>query len=151
MLARFVKKAILQKGWAGHTISRKETATRLDSLLTQHLTLQAAYRQAASTNNDSALKEGFERVAKRGRLDAGKLAETILSCGGCPARKGDEDFCGTLADVADMEYAFGTAVQDQRREEHHMRTQAVLAWLADNSEDRLEFIRGAVRSRRGKP
>ena len=146
MLTRFVKSAILKKGWAGRTLSREATVAELDSVLQQHLTLQAAYSRAAEGCQDAGQLKELGQIGKRARLDAGKLAETILSCGGCPARESNHGKHHSVPEIADMERAFAEVLRRQRNLEHQMRTRAVLTRLAESSEERLVFIRGMVRA-----
>ena len=47
MKVKELKAAILKKGWAGRTLSRAETARRLNPLIKAHMALNHAYDCAA--------------------------------------------------------------------------------------------------------
>ncbi len=148
------KEAILQRGWAGKTISRSETVDRLNPLLLQFLKLNHNYQYVIRTHSNDAVTEALERVQKTARADVGKLNETILSCGGSPENGTNlepEDFdLGTddidmLYQLADLETEFKEALVHERQEiEHQMRTRGILEALTSNSEERLNLINGLI-------
>ncbi len=149
MRLKSIKEAVLRKGWAGRTLSCADTAARLNPLLRDHVALNRAYDRAADTCPDAHIAEKLTGLQKKARVDVGKLSETVLSCG-APAYSGverepEEVLHTSLLDVADLERAFGEALEHERKLEHQMRTQAVLQRLVRHSEERLEFARGAVR------
>jgi len=79
-----IKEAILNRGWAGKTITRAETVERLNPILLQFLKLNHNYQYVIRSHSDSALTDALKRVQKTARADVGKLSETVLSCGGTP-------------------------------------------------------------------
>lgn len=149
MQLREIKAAVLRKGWAGRTLSRAETAERLNPLLRQHIALNRAWDLALSASEDPDLEASSAALLKTSRMDVDKLSETVLSCG-AEAHAGlekDPPPAGPapLLDVVELEGAYAEALNDERQVEHRMRTRAVLARLEENTQARLEHARGAVR------
>ena len=152
MQLREIKAAVLRKGWAGRTLSRAETAERLNPLLRQHIALTRAWDLALSASEDPDLEASSAALLKTSRMDVDKLSETVLSCG-AEAHAGlekDPPPAGPapLLDVVELEGAYAEALNDERQVEHRMRTRAVLARLEENTQARLEHARGAVRKLR---
>ena len=153
-----VKKLLLQKGWAGRTISRQETIDRLNPLIEQHMALNHAYNYviAACSEQDITVHlAGFQKVA---RVDVGKLMETVFSCGWV-AYNGvdmepedftlDEDDVEMLFQLRDQEQTFHDAFAEEESLEHQMRTRAILTLLQTNSQERLDYLKvNTIRRRR---
>lgn len=145
-----IKETLLQRGWAGKTITRAETVNRLNPLLLQFLKLNHYYQNAIRSHGDAAVTDALERVQKSARVDVGKLSETILSCGGSPENGTDlepgdfevtADDVEMLAELRDLESAFNDALTEERQEiEHQMRTRGILEALKSNSTERLELL-----------
>lgn len=145
-----IKEAILQRGWAGNTISRAETVERLNPLILQLLKLNHNYEYVIRTHSDTAVCEALKRVQKAARADVGKLSETVLSCGGSPENGTNlepEDFnLGTdelemLSQLEDLETEFNQAVTHERQDvEHQMRTRGILEAVKSNSTERIELL-----------
>lgn len=145
-----IKEALLQRGWAGKTISRAETAERLNPLIHQLLKLNHNYQYVIRSHSDSAVCEALKRVQKASRADVGKLSETVLSCGASPENGTDlepQDFnlgndeIEMLYQLEDLETEFNEAVTDERQNvEHQMRTRAILEAVKSNSTERLELL-----------
>ncbi len=152
-----LKEAFLQKGWAGRTISRAETIERLNPVLEQLLGLMHAYQYVIDHIGDPALAERLEALQKTLRADAGKLSETILSCGGVSYtgvdlesdqfNLGDTDEA-MLFNVLDQEQAFQAMIGEEKDVEHQIRTRAILGVVAQNSDERLTFLKEHTRHRR---
>ena len=152
MQLKEIKAAVLKKGWAGRTLSRSETAERLNPLLGQHIALNRAWDLALTSCKDPDLAAASAALLKTSRMDADKLSETVLSCGAI-ARAGVQrdplpSGPAPLLDVVELEGAYLEALKEERQAEHRMRTRAVLARLEKNAETRLEHARGAVRKLR---
>jgi len=149
-----IKEVLLNRGWAGETLSRSETVERLDPLIRQHIELNRYYRSVIQSHEAPAVTEALERVQKTARADVGKLSETIHSCGGTPCNGTDlkpEDFAlegglaETLSQLKTLETEFHDALVHERREvEHQMRTRGILEALASNSQDRFDLLNGLL-------
>jgi len=144
-----IKELLLQKGWAGRTISRDETVDRLNPIIrimTEMMHRYAGVREAASAEE----RPDIERVMKTLRADIGKVAETVFSCGGT-AYSGTEleadEFAGGddgWTSLRDAEDVLAASLREQQNVEHRMRTRAILAKVAENHEDRMKLIRSHV-------
>jgi len=145
-----IKEALLNRGWAGKTITRAETVERLNPLVRQFLRLNHNYQYVIRSHADSAVTKALKRVQKTARADVGKLSETILSCGGTPENGTDmkaddvdlgDDDVGMLRQLRDLETDLNDAVGREREEiEHQMRTRGILDALKSNSAERLELL-----------
>lgn len=145
-----IKELLLQKGWAGKTISRQETVERLNPLIRQLIELNYTYDAAARATTMPELSAGIMKHQKISRADVGKLAETVFSCGGT-AYNGTElepqDYAanGEDREIIDTlirhEQEMLGSLEAESEIEHQMRTRAILSVLKKNGEDRLEFLR----------
>lgn len=141
-----IKELLLQKGWAGRTISREETIERLNPIMrimTEMLHLYAAVRRGV----DADVRREVDAVMKTLRTDIGKVAETVFSSGGT-AYSGTElepdDFApgeDGWKSLRDAEDVLAAALGEEQDVEHEMRTRAILAKVAANHEDRMKLIR----------
>jgi len=150
---------IFRKGRMGRTISRAETAERLNPILEQHVWLNHYYRRAVERLDDRALAEHFAEEARTARSDVSKLNETILSAGHTPPFSGtdidpdeidlsDEGNYGLLYDLLDAEQELHDAIKAEDDIEHQMRTRAILGVVKTNSERRLSALKDATEGRR---
>ncbi len=144
-----IKEALLNRGWAGKTLSRSETVDRLNPLIRQHIELNHHYGAAIRHCDDERVVDVLERLQKTARADVGKLSETILSSGGTPYNGTDlspKDFTleGSLSDLFeelhDLETAFNDGLAEEIDLEHQMRTRGVLEAVKSNSQDRLNAL-----------
>jgi hypothetical protein len=145
-----IKEAILNRGWAGKTITRAKTVERLNPLLLQFLKLNHNYQYVIRSHSDSAVTEALKRVQKTARADVGKLSETILSCGGTPENGTDleptdfnlgNDELDMLYQLEDLETEFNETLARERNEiKHQIRTRGILEAVKSNSEERLELL-----------
>jgi hypothetical protein len=145
-----IKEAILNRGWAGKTITRAETVERLNPLILQFLKLNHNYQYVIRTHSDTAATEALQRVQKTARADVGKLSETVLSCGGTPENGTDleaddfnlgDDELDMLYQLEDLETEFNETIERQLDEvEHQMRTRGILEAVRSNSRERLELL-----------
>ena len=149
-----IKKALLNRGWTGKTLSRSETVDRLNPLLHQHIELNHHYGAAIRYCDDDRVVDVLERLQKTARADVGKLSETILSCGGSPYNGTDlepSDFAleGSLLDLFEelheLETDFNEALGEEFDLEHQMRTRGVLEAVKSNSQDRLDALKALHR------
>jgi hypothetical protein len=144
-----IKEILLNRGWAGKTLSRSETVDRINPLIRQHIELNHHYEAAIRHCDDDRVADVLKRLQKTARTDVGKLSETVLSCGGSAYNGTDlspEDFTlkGSLSelfeDLHDLETDFNDAVADELDLEHQMRTRGVLEAIRSNSQDRLNAL-----------
>ncbi len=150
MRTREIKSLLLKKGWAGQTISRKATIGRVNSLLEQHVALGWLYDRADQLTDDPAALMELEALRRRVRLDLGKLAETVFSCGGVAYAGADRSASaleGTnlLAQLTGKERTLHQALLQERVIEHQMRTEAVLQHCIQSSTERLSFLNKCAR------
>jgi len=144
-----IKEVLLNRGWAGRTLSRSETVDRINPLIRQHIELNHHYSAAIRHCTDERVVDVLERLQKTARTDVGKLSETVLSCGGSAYNGTDlspEDFTlqGSLSELFeelhDHETDFNQALADELDLEHQMRTRGVLEAVKSNSQDRLNAL-----------
>ena len=153
MRVKDIKAAILKKGWAGRTLSRKETIERLNPLIQRHMALNRAYDHAIRTCPDAA--PTLDVHQKKARVDVGKLIETVFSCGGLAYNgvgMAPEAYASSEAEqlltLKERETALQETLLEECDLEHQMRTEAVLRRCIKNSEDRLNFVRQCAPKRR---
>jgi len=149
-----IKEALLNRGWAGKTLSRSETVDRLNPLIRRHIELNHHYGAAIRHCDDERVTDVLERLQKTARADVGKLSETVLSCGGTPYNGTDleaEDFTlkgsvlNLFDELHDLETDFNEALADELDLEHQMRTRGVLEAVKSNSQDRLDALKALHR------
>ena len=152
-----LKELLLNKGWAGTTMSRAETIERLNPLIRKHYELNHSYEFAINNVSSPEVSRNLTMVQKTARVDVGKLSETILSAGGVPYNGIDlepEAFHLGSTDselyrkLKDVESDFEQLIAAELEENHQIRTKAVLSVVLANSRARLEFLRGATRDQR---
>jgi hypothetical protein len=148
-----IKDLLLNKGWAGRTISRPETIERVNPII-RELIAQMHYYDSALDVLEGEARAAVEISQKTLRADIGKLCETVYSAGGVAPSGADmepEDFRidGDRASVVDAleraERAFASRVREESTVEHEMHTRAVLQVVLKNGESRLSTIRGLAR------
>lgn len=149
-----LKEALLNRGWAGNTLSRSETVDRLDPLIRQHVELNRHYDAVIRDCGDDRVVDVLERLQKTARADVGKLSETVLSCGSTPYNGTDlepDDFAleggpvMMLRRLKELETGFNDALANELDREHQMRTRGVLEAVKSNSTDRLEALSALLR------
>lgn len=149
---------IFRKGRMGRTISRAETAERVNPLLEKHVWLNHYYRYASEHLENRALAERLAAEQRTARTDVAKLSETVLSAGHVPFSGtdiepealdlGSED-AEILGQVQEAEEELHDALAAELDEiEHQMRTRAILDVVKTNSERRLKALRDATRGQR---
>ena len=152
-----LKELFLNKGWAGRTISREETAERINPIIRKHYELNHSYEHAIRTVQNRDAAETMNTLQKTARADIGKLSETVLSAGYASYNGTDldpEDFNvgsddGAIIDrLTELESEFEDLLSEELKLEHQIRTKAILAVVHRNSRARLDFLRGAAKNRR---
>ena len=152
MRLKEIKSAVLKKGWAGRTISRSETARRLNPLITAHMALNHWYNDAIARYPDQQVSQELDQLQKQARTDVGKMLEVVFSCGGVPPNGTDmkpDQFAlpnsSMLATLQGHEEAFLESLQEEKTIEHQIRTEAVINHLIASSQARLVVLRGSIR------
>lgn len=149
-----IKEALLNRGWAGQTLSRSETVERLNPLIQQHIELNHHYGAVIRDCGDERVVDVLERLQKTARTDVGKLSETVFSCGGTPPNGTElelDDFgfdggpVRMLRRLKDLETDFNDALGTELDQEHQMRTRGVLEAVRSNSTDRLDALSALLR------
>jgi len=155
MRIKDVKAALLKKGWAGRTLSRKETVDRLNPIIRDHMALNHTYNYVIQHCGNESQANLLSDIQKTARMDIGKLMETVFSCGGVAYNGVDmepEDFAPDTSDLLsalqEQETTFRDFLSAETAQEHQMRTRAVLQRLQRHSEDRLELLRTLKRQKR---
>ena len=152
-----IKDLFLNKGWAGKTLSRAETATRLNPLIRAHCALNHSHEYAVrALENREAADElaGLQRMA---RMDTGKLSEVVLSAGGTPfngTSMEPEDFNLGKSDreivqaLGKLEGEFEQLLRSEMETAHQMRTRAILSAVLTNTRTRRNYVRKLIAQRR---
>lgn len=143
-----LKELILQKGWAGTTFSRPETVARLNPITQKLIELNSAYEYAIEHLIERDVAKRLEDFQRTSRTDIAKLRESVLSCGGVP-RMGvdlddvtlDADDAGMLRQLRDMETSFLETVEAEQKENHQIRSRAILGVVNTSSQERLTYLR----------
>ena len=153
MLVKEIKSLLLKKGWAGRTISREETVSRLTPLFTTHVEQIRWYRHAESELKDKTKIALLAALQRQLRLNQGKLAETVYSCGGVVPAHLDRSalpYTGTAfwIHLVAREHSLRDQLLEEHVVDHQMRTEAVLTKCRADSEERLAFLRSCARSLR---
>lgn len=156
-----IKEALLGRGWAGKTLSRAETAERLNLLIEHQSKLNRKYGYVIRNHGDERVVDVLERLQKTSRVDVAKLSETVLSCGGTPYSGTDlqpsdfdlgDDPLTMLQHLEGLETDFHEALAHELDEvEHQMRTRGVLEAIQSNSTDRLNALEALIRKTEGQP
>jgi hypothetical protein len=138
-------KALLNKGGAGKSISRVETAERLSALMRSYNEIMYSYDAAIGFASESTA-EGLEKLARVVRDDIGKVSELILSAGGIPPSGTEiepenvsvgnsEEEC--LETLNRLERAFGDSLKAESAVRHHLRVVAGLDNTSARTSERL--------------
>ncbi len=157
-----IKELLLQKGWAGKTISRQETVERLNPLIREFIRLNHWYDAVERSTSDPDTQYGIKDFQKTARADVSKLAETVFSCGGTAYNGTDleasdfdlgSDNASMVSRLVELEQNFLKSLEAESEVEHQMRTRAILSVVAGNAQKRLDFLRERsrhlMRDRRG--
>ena len=146
-----VLRPLLNKGGAGHYISREETAERLVPLITQHNRLLQAYGYTLPRLRHDHARQRIEALMSDLRLHLAKLDEAVYSAGGkaplgTDLEPGETGRGATDAEmlfhVLGLERSYHAALTDEVDAVHHQeRTRAILGHLARGSGERLETLR----------
>src|SRR5690606_7735500 len=120
----------LNKGWAGTTLSRRETAERLNPIQRKLYEHMHAYDAAIARLSDSAVIDQLKAFQRTARIDIGKVAETILSAGAAPyngidlepATGGDRANTNeVLRDLLAAEEKLAAVLAEELKQNHQIR------------------------------
>ena len=142
-----IKSLVLNKGWAGNTITREQTAKHLNALIRPLIELMYYYDAALASGGSGSDLDEVHATMPVLRADIGKLSETIHSCGAVAYSGTDLDPGSFLVGdnswsaVRAREEKFIEALDEEKRTEHQMRTRAILGALASNANERLHILR----------
>ena len=146
---------VLNKGGAGVSASASETVAALNPIMDAHVRLLHAYEYVRQQLGAGPLADALGVHLRTARIDAGKIAETILSLGGTPISgtaiepgsiRTDGTAAQMLAGLAERETAFRDAVAASLADvPHQIRTSATLGIVRASSEARLTTVREAAR------
>lgn len=148
-----IKDLLLNKGWAGKTLSREETAARLNPVIRSHCALNHSHEYAARSLEDRDAAGKLSTLQRTARMDIGKLSEVVLSAGGVPFNGTEmepEDFnlgkCDSdiVAALRNLESDFKKLLHAELGMEHQMCTRAILDVVLKNTHVRLEYVRKLV-------
>ena len=148
-----IKDLLLNKGWAGKTLSREETAGRLNPVIRSHCALNHSHEYAVRALEDRNAAGKLSTLQRTARMDVGKLSEVVLSAGGVPFNGTEmepEDFdlgkCDSdiVTGLRNMERDFEKLLHAELDMEHQMRTRAILEVVLKNTRVRLEYVRKLV-------
>lgn len=141
----------LNKGGAGYSISRAETAERLSRHVEHASDLLRGYASALAHLRRRESAARIEEMLPYLRSDVAKLYESIYSAGGrTPSRLPDTPLAddasasdaGVFRALIDREQEFGEAVYEEIDAVHHQeRTRAILKAVGAGSNARLELLR----------
>lgn len=152
-----LKDAFLNKGWAGKTFTREKTVERINPIIRRHAELNHAYNYAINHVSQRETASELEALQKTARADVGKLSETVLSAGaasynGIELKAEDfalaEDEGEMIAELKEQEEQFQELVSDELKENHQIRTRAILSVVQANSRTRLDYLRGLAKNQR---
>lgn len=155
-----LKDLIFQKGGIGQSLSRQDTIDRLNPLIKQHMELNHAHNAVIGALSDADLGAALAAEQRIGRMDVGKLMETVFSAGGVAYNGvelepssyhlGDTDD-DMLFELLDRETALRDAVDAEFKLdglEHQIRTKAILNNVLTHSQQRLDLLKTATKRRR---
>ena len=141
-----IKELVLQKGWAGKTISRAETAKRVNELIRPLIDLLHLYNASLSASGSDSGVRDMQQAMPVLRADIGKLTETVHSCGAVAYSGTDLSTSSYSVEesnwtaVLEREIAYAGAVSEEKAIEHQIRTRAILANVVANSTHRQELV-----------
>ena len=142
-------KALLNKGGAGKSISRSETANRLCDLLQQYNRLMFTYDAAINKTGDAELATRLDGINHGVRDDVAKWSELILSNGIAPPLgtdietaeiEAEEEWSDVISVLVSREEAFSGSLKDEKRVNHGLRTVALLDNTSTNTKSRLSRL-----------
>ncbi len=152
-----IKNLFLNKGWAGKTLSRAETATRINPLIRAHCALNHSHEYAVRALENREAADELAALQRMARMDTGKLSEIVLSAGGAPfngVSMEPEDFNLGKSDreiaqaLGELEGEFEQLLRNEMETEHQMHTRAILSAVLTNTRNRRKYVRKLIMQHR---
>ena len=144
-----IKEILLNKGWAGRTISRPETVIQLNPHIQTMVNLLHAYNILAERDSGGYEKSSMGDQVRILRMDIGKMSETISSCGGIPERSPQSSIVRGSAewsDIVAVEKSLLNMILAEKEIEHQMRTRAILSKVQENTEALIQQLQRTVQT-----
>jgi len=137
---------LLNRGGAGKSITRNETAEAMGDLVRPLTSIVRTYERLAENVGDDQAAGKIAASQNRTRSDVAKLSEIILSTGGITPRDAEplssSDDPDTLIRALNAaERGFRDSLEESLKMKHHYRTIAVLETLHKNTEERIRLVR----------
>jgi len=137
---------LLNRGGAGKSITRHETAGAMSELVRRLISITRTYNHLLEAVRNEESDQRLGAMQNRTRTDIGKLSEIILSTGGITPRYADpvstsDDPDQLIRALNEAERAFRDELEESLKLKHHYRTIAVLETLHKNTEDRIGLVR----------
>jgi hypothetical protein len=141
---------LLNRGGAGKSLSRAETADEISKIMRSHIALISAYGSFAGLLDKPSEIDQVHQLQKEHRDDLAKLSEIVLSAGGVPPREASgsfgSDLDSLLRGVSEAERGLRDEIREQLKLKHHLRTVAVLEHDLANTERRVGLLQDLGRS-----
>jgi hypothetical protein len=141
---------LLNRGGAGKSLTRAETAAEISSLISRNIALLRSYDELAGhLASEGPEAASVQTLAKGHRVDIAKLSEIVLSNMGVPPREaepvGGNDLGSLVRNLADGERSLREELENQLTKKHHRRTVAVLETQLANAEERIGILQDLAR------
>lgn len=141
---------LLNRGGAGKSITRQETAEAMNDLVRRLISIMRTYERLSVAIADVDAGLQIDAMQNRTRTDIAKLSEIILSTGGVTQREADpvssgEDPDQLIRALNEAERSFRDALEESLKLKHHYRTIAVLETLHKNTDGRIALVRELAR------
>jgi hypothetical protein len=137
---------LLNRGGAGKSLTRSQSAEEVSKLMTSHIALARSYqRLLEAMGDDGPATDSIKALQKEHRDDLAKLSEIVLSAGGIPPRQAEplnsESRASMINELAEAERALRDDLEAQLKLKHHLRTRAVLEHDLENTVRRIGSLR----------
>jgi hypothetical protein len=136
---------LLNRGGAGKSLNRSQSAAEMSNLMKSHIGLLRTYEAlVALMGDDTDSISTLKSLQKQHRTEIAQLSEIVLSSAGIPPRDADRlsgDDVSELTRAIDRgERSLRGDLQLQLKQKHHRRTIAVLESHLENTEARIGEI-----------
>ena len=132
---------LLNRGGAGKSLSRAQTAAEMSKLMIRHIELLRTYDALIESIGNDASIENLKALQQDNRADISKLSEIILSSGGVPPREGmllaGDGADALIKSVNNAERELRSDIEEQLEQKHHLRTLAIMETLLANTQLRI--------------
>jgi hypothetical protein len=138
---------LLNRGGAGKSKTRRESAEHLIDVMQQLIQVVAGYDHLSGRFED-AQRQRIEERQRHSRAEIAKVAELILSSGAVPPREVPDDAALPSAEAApealevlvEVERRYQEMLKDQLKLSHQLRTRALLEDLSKQADGRIDMI-----------